>query len=67
MSIYTVPPCIGMAALSPDATGLITWKGINKNGRPVSSGIYYYIIQNGTKAQTGKQDVGLIHQSVIIT
>jgi len=49
MSVYTVSCELVLPPLSPDATGLITWNGTNKNGRTVSSGIYYYVIQASHK------------------
>jgi len=32
-----------------ETNGLILWDGRNKNGHIVSSGIYYYVIQNSGK------------------
>jgi hypothetical protein len=50
MSIYTISGEIVVnPPLQPDGTGLITWNGKNSNGVPVSSGIYYYLIKEGSK------------------
>ena len=33
-----------------DASGIVTWKGLNRGGRPVASGVYFVVIEgNGKK------------------
>jgi hypothetical protein len=48
LGIYTLSGEQVLTPLSPDSQGWIKWKGINQNGVPVSSGIYYYVIKDGS-------------------
>jgi hypothetical protein len=47
-AIYTLSGEQVITPLSPDIQGWIKWKGLNKNNVPVSSGIYYYVVSNGS-------------------
>jgi hypothetical protein len=46
LSIYTVSGEL-VIAVDADNQGWIRWEGQNKNGSPVSGGIYYYVVQSG--------------------
>lgn len=57
MSIFTVSGELAAGPLAPDGTGHIYWKGgLNNQGIRVSTGTYFYVIQQGNSSPllTGK-------------
>ena len=46
MNIYTLTGELVVDKLTETSPGRITWCGCNKNNVPVSTGIYYYVIQD---------------------
>jgi|GEM_PF-1674789 len=54
LSIYTVSG--ELVQQVQEAGGMAQWKGVNRFGSPVSTGIYFYVVQtsSGTVLRTGK-------------
>jgi hypothetical protein len=55
VSFYTVAGQLVTPAIKCPNGGQVTWDGKNGNGKLVSAGIYFYVVQSGTKVLlTGK-------------
>jgi hypothetical protein len=53
-SIFTITGELVWSSQEADLTGIITWPGVNEDGRPVASGVYVYLLESNGQARKGK-------------